>query len=243
MAGYNYAGFVTALSEIAVVDPNETKFQLILPSVIEYADNRLYRELDLLNTVFRDSTFAFTALNRNVTLPSPSTSTTTGIFETTLGFNAITPVATQPDSGKRNPLVPVTRDFLDMAWPSTVGAGVPQFYAPITQTTFIVGPWPDAAYVLEVIGTIRPAPLSSTNTTTFLSQYLPDLYLAAACVFMFGYQRDFGGQSDDPQTAQSWETQYKTLFASASLEETRKRYAGPAWTSQSPAPAANPARN
>lgn len=243
MAGYTYAEWVTNITTLMEVAPSAANIVTMLPNAIDYGEQRIYRELDLLNTVFRDSTASLTPGNRDFTLPTLSTSLTTGKFVTTQGFNVITPAATAPSAGIRNPLVPVTRDYLDLAWPSSTGAGLPTNFAMITQDTIVVGPWPDAAYRVEVIGTIRPAALSDTNTTTFLTQYLPDLFFAATAVFAFGWQRDFGGQADDPQTAQSWETQYGKLMGSAMVEEVRKRYQGPAWTPLSPSPIATPPRS
>jgi hypothetical protein len=93
------------------------------------------------------------------------------------------------------------------------------------------------------VGTTRPTPLSAANPVTFLSANLPDLLLAASMVFMAGYEKSFGAQSDDPQLAQSWETQYGKLFASANTEEARKRFAGSAWSSQPQSAEAQPARS
>jgi hypothetical protein len=42
--------------------------------------------------------------------------------------------------------------------------------------------------------------------------------------------------------AQSYESQYQTLLRSAGVEENRKKYEGPGWTSQSPSPIASPTR-
>lgn len=242
MPGYNYSQFVSTIAGIMPKSPTDPDFVTMLPNAINEAEQRIYRELDLLQTVFRDSSSALVANDRNFTLPTLSTDTTTGKFVTTQGLNVITPAATQPDAGTRNQLVPVTRDFLDASWPSSSGAGLPQWYAMITQDTLVVGPWPDAAYVVEVIGTIRPAALSDTNTETFLTLYLPDLFLAAAMVFVAGWMKDYGQQSDDPQLAQSWEGKYGKLIASAQIEEARKKYMGPAWTALSPAPLATPPR-
>lgn len=224
-----YTSYVAQIANIMAVRSDTTQFQTMLPGMIDYAEQRIYRELDLLNTVVRDSTLSLTAGSRNFTLPT----TTNGPFVTVQGINAITPAGTQPDSGTRNALQIVVRDFLDTVWNSATGATLPKSFAMIDQFNIIVGPWPDANYVMEVIGTIRPNSLSETNTSTFLTQYLPDLFLAASMIFATGYQRDFGSQADNPAQSQSWESQYEKLFASANGEELRKKFAGPGWTSLS----------
>lgn len=233
----DYATWVTTLSNLTVIDANDANFLQILPECEEYASNRLYRELDLLNTVTRQ-TGLLTVGTRTFNLPTAS-----GRFVVTNGFNVITPsVQTTPDSGTRNPLVATTRDVLDMIWPSTTGAALPSLYAMITDQQIIVGPAPDAAYTIEAIGTIRPNPLSASNTTTYLTLYLPDLFVAASMIFMAGYQQNWGAQSDNPQQAVSWESEYSKLFASANVEEMRKRYSAGAWSSMSPTPLATPNR-
>ena len=60
--------------------------------------------------------------------------------------------------------------------------------------------------------------------------------VAAMMIFMSGYMRDFGSQADNPQQANSWESQYNNLFKSANLLELRKKFAGPGWTSLSSLP-------
>ena len=85
-------------------------------------------------------------------------------------------------------------------------------------------PSPGAAFNVEVTGTIRPTPLSATNTSTFLTTYLPDLFVAASMVYAGNNMRDFGIEGGNAALAQSWEQQYQALFASANAEETRKRY-------------------
>lgn len=53
-----------------------------------------------------------------------------------------------------------------------------------------------------------------------------DLFVAAAMVFMSGYQKNFGAQADDPKMAMSWETQYQALLRGAMDEEARKKGEG-----------------
>lgn len=235
---YTYSSWVTALANEIVVQDTDPNFLGILPSCIDYAEQRIYSELDLLTTVTRDSA-PLVANNRNFTLPSNN-----GRFVVTNGINLITPAGTtNPDSGTRTQLIPISRDFLDAVGGSPSYTGVPANFAMITDQTIIVGPaWPDGAYTLEVIGTIRPNPLSASNTTTYLTLYVPQLWFAASMVFMTGWEQNWGAQSDNPQSAVSWEAQYQTLKAAINVEEARKRYASGAWGSLSPTPVATPSR-
>ncbi|MDC6652482.1 hypothetical protein, partial [Leclercia adecarboxylata] len=127
-------------------------------------------------------------------------------------------------------------------YPSVAGAGVPSLFAPINQEDWIVGAWPDEAYTVEVVGTIRPAPLSSENQTTFLSEYLPDVFLAAALVMSAGYQKNFTSMGDDPKSAVSWESHVAILLESAKVEEIRKKFGSQGCSSKSPDPIATPPR-
>jgi hypothetical protein len=234
----DYATWKATIANLTVIDPANTEFLQILPECIESAEQRLYRELDLLNTVTRQNGLLAVG-TRSFTLP-----TTSGRFVVTNGFNVITPsTETIPDNGTRNPLVPITRDAMDFFWPSTTGADVPEQYAMVTDQQILVGPAPDAAYTVECIGTIRPTPLAETVTTeTYLTLYLPDLFVAASMIFMTGYQRNWGAQADDPKSAVSWQGQYDKIFQSANIEELRKRYSAGAWSSMSPTPLATPSR-
>lgn len=241
----NYTEIVTALSTLTVMPADNTDFVAILPSTFAYADGRIYRELDMLTANVRDSSSSTSALTRNFNLP-----TSVGTFLIVDGINVVTPASTAPESGTRRPLIPVSRDFLDLTWPSTTGATVPQYFAYISQNTtlspaqtqVILGPWPDDTYRLEVIGKIQPAVLSSSNANTYLTDNLPDLYIACAMIYLSGFQRNFGSQADDPRSAMSWEKQYIDLRDSAGTWEARKRFAGASWSSKPVEPAAQPQR-
>lgn len=223
-----YSTYVAQIANLMATSSSTTEFQTMLPGAIDYAEQRIYRELDLLSTIVRDSSASLTATDRNFTLP-----TSAGRFVTVQGINVVTPVGVAPDSGTRNQLLPMSREYLESVWQSGSGADIPQFFAMIDDQHLILGPWPNNSYVVEVIGTIRPTPLSSTNTTTFLTNYLPDILIAATMIFTSAYMRNFGAQSDSPQMAQSWESQYQTLMKSAVAEELRRKFSGLGWTSYS----------
>jgi len=226
----DYTSYVASITNLMAISSTTAQFQTVLPNIIDYAEQRMYRELDLLNTVVQNSSLSLSANNRNFTLPTNAPNSN---FITVQSINVITPAGAQPSSGQRNQLQPVSRDYLDTVWNSVSGAGVPQYFAMIDQFNIIVGPWPNVAYNLEVIGTIRPQALSPSNPNTFFTQYLPDAILAASIIVSSGYMRDFGAQTDNPQQGQSWENQYQLLMQSASAEELRKKFGPPSWTSYS----------
>jgi len=235
-----YSTYVQSLYTDLVISANDANFPNEIPNIIDYAEQRIYREADLLNTVVRDSTASFTTNTRTFNLPA-----TAGTFFVVSSMYAITPVTqSNPDLGTRNPMLPVSRDFIDFNFPSSAGSAVPAYFAPTTQTSFIVGPWPDLGYLVEVVGTIRPAPLSVSNVTTILSVYLPDLFLAASLVKGFAYLQNFGAAQavDNPGAGATWEAQYQTLLQSAQVEEARKKFTAEGWSSKQPSPTATPPR-
>lgn len=242
-----YTTYVSQISTLTNIPSTDTDFQTILPGCIDYAEGRCYRDLDIFVANVRDSSASTTASVRNFNLP-----TSVGTFIIVDGINVITPASTAPEGGTRIPLQPVSRDFLDMAWPSATGATVPQYFAYLTNNTYlsggaaqsqvILGPWPDDTYRIEVIGKITPTPLSASNPNTYLTDYLPDLFLSCSMIFMSGFMRNFSAQADDPKMSSSWEQQYMTLLQSASTYEARKRWSGASWSSKQPEAAAIPQR-
>jgi hypothetical protein len=228
-----YTSFVQSLANMIVVPLDDPAYAAALPNIIDDAEQRLYRELDLLSTRVT-ATGALTASDRRFALPTSS-----GTFVVTEQFNVITPAGqTNPDLGTRNPLNPCSKEYLDAIWPSATGADVPSLFAPISQQNWIVGAWPDAAYTVEVVGTIRPAPLSASNQTTFLSTYLPDVFLAASLVMAAGYQLNFSAAGDNPQAGVTWESHVTKLLESANKEELAKKFRSTAFTSKEPDPLA-----
>ena len=234
VAGYNYTTYVTQLATLAVVDPTDANFVQNLPSAIDSAELRMMQDLDLLSTVSPLTGFNLTANLRTITFPITS-------FITLQQINVITPVGTgDPDQGTRNPCFPTSKEELDYTYPSVAGAGVPNRFAMVNQNQVIFGPWPDAAYSLELVATVRPASLSASNPNTFIATYLPDLFMAASMIYIAGYQRDFGRQSDDPQLAVSWQSFYNERKMAALGEEVRKKFWANGWTSRSISPTATP---
>lgn len=246
----NYSGYIQRLGEMMVEpvsDPTSaTPFQSsnannILPAIIDYAEQRLYRELDLIET-FETLTATCASGNRSISLPA-------GVVVLT-SANVITPAGANPgDSGSsRNPLRRVAVDFLNFVFPSgtessDISGRLPVYIANLDNATLLLGPTPDAAYKVECIGTFRPTPLSASNTSTILTTYIPDLFLVASMVHASGYQRNYAAAGVDDQAQPiNWESQYQSLVKSAVVEEARKKAQSVMWSAYGPAPVATPNR-
>lgn len=235
---YTYSTFTTALA-LEMGDPqlvNDANFQSIVNStIIPNAEFRICTDLDFLGAVATDSSTACTAGNRNINWSNN--------FFVVESINAITPAGTtNPDLGTRNPLLPATKELCDYLYPSVTNSGVPQYLGRVTQSTAVFAPWPDAAYTLEITGTQRPASLSTTNTTTFIATYLPQLFMASAMVEASGYLQNFSSVGDNPQMAANWTGHYKEVLASAVVEEARKKFEAEGWSPKQPSPVATPPR-
>ena len=235
---------VGAVFEIAIVNASsvnpfgDANANLFFPRAIEQAEQRLYRELDLITTQTAQ-TASLTPLSRNIAIPG-------GIL-ILQELNIVTPAGTAPDLGTRNPVQRVSLAFLNRVAPvaaAPLGSpSVPSWYALLDDVDMRLGPAPDAAYQAEFIGIIRPAPMTAANPTTWLGTNLPDLFVAGVNVAMAGYQRDFGAQSEDPRLALSWEAAFQELKKSAVVEEQRRKAQSVAWQPYSPAPLASPPRS
>jgi hypothetical protein len=234
--GLNYSQYVTQIATMAVVEETNPAFLTILPQMITYAENRLYRDLDFLFTSVSNTSYACTVGTRAINVP-------TGTFVVPEQINLITPAGTaSPDNGTRVPLLPTTKEFLDAVYGDSQSKALPKYFAVFDDFQFLLGPYPDAVYQAEIVGTIRPSSLSVSNPTTFISLYLPDLMVMASMIYISAYQRNFGRANDDPQMAVTYESQYQALLKGALIEENRKKFEAAAWSSQSPSPVASPTR-
>lgn len=236
-----YTTYQATIANLMATQVTAAGFVQIFPSAIDYAEDRIYREGDFLNMQVTD-TGTLTANNRNFTLP-----TNFGKFLVVDQINVFTPVSS---TTTRNPVTPSSFEIINAFWPSDTSPSattVPTLFAMNQQsqtgdTVVVFGPSPGAAFNVEVQGSVQPTAISVSNPTTFLSTFLPDVLIAATMIFMSGYQKNFGAQSDNPQMSVSWESQYRSLMDSANLIEARKTFQSSGWTSKQPAPLAAGAR-
>jgi hypothetical protein len=243
-----YNGYVTQVATLAVVNTTtlnsvvvgvDAAFNNIIPQMLNYAELRIQRDLDLLNSRVVNTSYSLSASNPVVAL-------SVNDFVTLQTVGVVSGTVTTP-------LLPATKEFLQSMYPDTSYTATPKYFAMYsgdsatvgsTTTNILVGPIPDSSYPLVIIGTMRmPSLYEFSNTaqagtsTTLISTFFPDLLLMASMIYISAYQRNFGRQADDPQMAQSYENQYKTLLSGATIEEFRKKFEMSGWSSNPQAPA------
>jgi hypothetical protein len=253
----NYDEITGVLKVLAATPRNseDSNYEVIVPAAFLYADGRIYRELNWLAT---DVTQPFTLIanERETVLPAD--------VLTVRSINVCTPLGPITRNSRRHYPERISPEALDIFWPqASFKTGIPKKYAVVgvrpplailpqppqvgTQPLppnfaperFIYAahfmPSPDRPYVAEVFGGVAPKPLSQSNPETFLSVNYAELFIACCMVFITGYQRDYGAQSDDPARAVSWEGQYTKLREGIALEAGMQRGEGPGFTALPPA--------
>lgn len=254
--------YITQISTMAVVDATDPNFLAILPAMITYAENRIYREVDFLFSSISTTAYALTTGNRQLSVPA-------GTFVVPEQINVLLPIGvTDPNAAIRYPLLPTTKEFLDAAYGDYSNLSMPKYFCPFDDYLFYVGPFPDQDYTVEIVGTYRPQSFgpsnadttgflasyaaavgspypnyANTTTTTFISLYLPELFIMASMIYISAYQRNFSStMGNDPQMPITYETQYQALLKSALEEENRKKFEAAAWSSQGVSKFATPTR-
>lgn len=240
----NYSTLVSEVAAFTVISSNilvngDGNFAGPMPAIIDYAEGRLWRDLDLPAARVTDTSVVCSSGVRTIAL-----STTQGTLLVLESVNLLTSAGTTSSNAIRVPLVPASKAVIDTIYPSALSSytGQPEFFARVTDTQLILGPTPDQPYGTEVVATIRPNPLSASNSSTWLTQNLPELMHDACMIAATGYMQNFGAQSDNPQMAQSWESQYQMHLKSANVDSMRMKFVSDAWTQQVPTPLAQPPR-
>lgn len=79
--------------------------------------------------------------------------------------------------------------FMKEYWPDGSSTGTPKYYAVWDQDTFYLAPTPDENYAAEIGYIYRPEQLSSTNTTTWISNNAPEALLYACLIQAYSYTK------------------------------------------------------
>ena len=99
----------------------------------------------------------------------------------------------------------------------TAVTGTPKYYSWWDKNRIIVAPTPDQTYTIQLNYILKDPGLSSTNTTTYISQNFPNGLLYACLVEAYGFLK---GPQD---LLQLYEQKYKQVVEGFSIEQMGRR--------------------
>ena len=172
----NYSDLLTNVRNYTEVS-SDVLSDSILDVFITNIENRIQRELDL--DAFRKfATSSFTTGSPFITLPSD--------FDLERGVQIV-----DPSNNDRTWIEQMDTTFIDEYNVDRVNnTGKPKYYANWDQNTLIFAPTPDSAYTVELWYNATPDHLSSSNTTTWLSDNAPEVLIYGTVAEAFSFLKN-----------------------------------------------------
>jgi len=178
----------------------------IVDGIIENAEFRIFRDIDSDNNRRYDTANLITS-DRFIGRPA-------GLLVVRSAQIVDSDGSSQPDN----------REFLEYRDTSfmsefnpTGETGVPKYYSLWDEQKIVVAPTPDATYTIQLNYILKDPGLSSTNTTTYISQNFPNGLLYACLVEAYGFLK---GPQD---LLQLYEQKYKQVVEGFSIEQMGRR--------------------
>ena len=235
MAGFTYATLTTAISDYTEVDTNVLT-STITNQFIENAELRILRDVPI-DAYKKQSTGNLVVGQTTINVPAKT------LFVKGVQVYDSTSAAT----GANTWLEKKDESYLQEYIPSTesTARGKPKYYAMfggatgVSDTTsgrLFMAPAPDATYVFKIHYEAIPDGLSSSNTTTYISQYFGNGLLYACLVEAYGFLK---GPIDMLTLYENKYKQEMEKFAAEQLGR-RKRDDYTDGTVRIPVPSANP---
>ena len=203
-----YAELIQKIRDYCEVDSNVFT-ATILDGFILDAEERILREIDSDNNRAY-ATASIVAGQRYVNTPLVTNQTL-----------IIRSAQIIDSDGVGNPTNRTFVEYRDTSYISeynpTEAQGVPKYFSYWDEDTIVVAPTPDQNYTMQINYILKPTGLSSTNTTTYLSQNFPNGLLYACLVEAFSFLK---GPND---LLQLYEGKYKQVVEGFSIEQMGRR--------------------
>jgi len=127
------------------------------------------------------------------------------------GFRFARAIQIVKSNGERDWIEQVDTTFIDeysvtRSDASSSTNGIPKFWANWDQKTLILAPTPDEAYTLEMWYDETPERLSSTNTTTYISNNAPEVLLYGVLSEAYSYLKN-------PQEMQLYQQKFQASLS------------------------------
>ena len=197
-----YDELVTNIRNYTEVDANVFS-NSVINTFITMAENRILRDIDL--DVFKlEVAGNLTAGNKFLTAPTDI-----------LTHRYI--MLTNPVTSDQIFLDFRDTSFMKEYWPDGADTGIPKYYSVWDQNTFYVAPTPAASYAVELGYIYRPAQLSPTNTTTWVSINAPEALLYACLIQAYSYTKG------PPDMLAYFNNAYKEAIQGIGIEQQGRR--------------------
>jgi hypothetical protein len=168
-----YNELVTNIRAYSEIDANAMSNSNI-DTFILMTENRILRDIDL--DVFKLESYAnMTQGNKFLTAPSDIL---------THRYMMI-----RNSAGETSFLEFRDTSFMKEFWPDGTEEGVPRYYSVWDQNTFYIAPTPDENYYVELGYIYKPAQLSATNPTTWVSINAPEALLYGCLVQAYSFTK------------------------------------------------------
>jgi len=192
-----YASLTQDIKDFAEND--DTEFSTKIDTFIANAESRLFRDAPFLYAFKTSNTGSLSSGTATLAMPA-------GVRT----IRSVSITVSSSDVFLQQRLGSYIRDM----FPTSATTGQPKYYAIQSDTSLLFGPTPNNTYAFEVLAQENPTGLSSGNTTTWLSNNVPDVLLYAcmieACTFL---------QFTEGVT--SWSAKYQESLSSLQSEMVR----------------------
>jgi hypothetical protein len=196
-----YDELVTNIRNYTEVDSNVFSASVI-DNFITMAENRILRDIDL-DVFKKEATTNFLANSRF--LPAPSDILTHRYMMVT------------SEDGDQTFLEFRDNSFLKEYWPDYTETGVPKYYGVWNEDNFYIAPTPATGLVVQLGYIYRPAQLSATNTSTWVSTNAPEALLYACLIQAYSYTKG------PLEMIQYFENSYKQAIQGLGIEQQGRR--------------------
>lgn len=201
---YTHAQLTTAIQNWTEDDSSE--FAAVIDDIIGMAELRIYRDIDF-DFMKKHATVTGAASDQYLAKPSDFV-TDRSMYVTASGTYYL--MQAKPASW--------IRDY----WPTVATESRPEYYADWDDDTWLIAPTPDTTYTFTLEYQYRPARLSSSNTTTWLSTNAPDLLLYACLTESAAFLQELG-QGQEEGMLKIWEGRYQLAAQQVRNEEIKKQ--------------------
>jgi len=184
----------------------------ICDTFIKNSEYKIFRQTDA-DYSREYATSSFTSGNKYLLLPNDSTDEGSTTVRRALIIRSVVVTNT---SNVQVTLEPRDDTFIT-EYNADGSSGFPKYYAMFRESAIVVAPTPPAAYSVTLDYVYTPDNLSSTNTTTYISENAPELLLYACLVEAFAYLK---GPAD---MYKLYSDKYNESLQGFALEQTGRR--------------------